>query len=144
MKRFQFPLDRVRRWRVEQADVEALKLRQLGDRMSGLSREKVRIEMQRSQSERDVLGQASIQATEVQHLETYRRHTLNKIREIEDRERQCAQEIREQRKRFIEARQKAELLERLKHNALEEWQAASDREEENLAAELFLAKRSRR
>jgi hypothetical protein len=43
----------------------------------------------------------------------------------------------------IQARRDAELLERLKRKALAEWQAASDREQESLATELYLAKRVR-
>lgn len=141
MKRFSFPLDRVRRWRVEQAEVEALKLRQIGDRLIGLGREKQRAEMQRVTSEREVLGQPSIQASEVQSLEAYRRHIANQLREIQVRERQCQGEAEAQRQRAVEARQKAELLEQLKRKLWREWRAAAEREEESLATELYLAKR---
>ena len=60
MKRFQFPLDRVRRWRSEQADVEELKLRQLRDRLSALGQEKVNAAQDRARSEQDVLSRPSI------------------------------------------------------------------------------------
>ena len=49
----------------------------------------------------------------------------------------------EQLSRVIEARRKFELLDRLREAALNEWQAAVNKEQEDLAAELFLA-RSRR
>jgi flagellar protein FliJ len=144
MKKFEFSLDRVRRWRAEEAGLEELKLRQLRDALAGLGEQRRRIEMERVRSEKEVLGQASIDARELQSLEAYHRHAANQIRGIEARRRQCEEEIQEQRRRWIEARQKAELLERLKQKALDEWRAASGREEENLAGELYLAKRARR
>ncbi|HTW64586.1 MAG TPA: hypothetical protein VME17_08220 [Bryobacteraceae bacterium] len=144
MKKFDFPLERVRRWRVEQAGIEELKMRQLRDRRTALAGEKRRVESDRTRSERQVLTQATIEASEVQNLEAYRRHAANRIRDIGVRERQCDEQILEQRQRWMVARQKAELLERLKQKAFEEWRSAAEREEENLAAELYLAKRGRR
>ena len=143
MKRFQFPLDRVRRWRSEQASVEELKLNQLRDRVTALSETKQRVQLARTQSEQEVLCQPFIEAYELQSLEDYRIHTRFKIRDIEIQQRQCEEQMVAQRQRVIEARQKAELLERLKQKALDEWAAANNREEETLATELFLAKRQR-
>ncbi len=143
MKRFQFPLDRVRRWRSEQASVEELKLGQLRDRLVALGEAKQRVALARTQSEQEVLGQPFIQADELRSLEDYRLHTRFQIRDIENQQRQCEQQIVAQRQRVIEARQKAELLERLKQKARDEWLAANNREEEALATELFLAKRQR-
>jgi flagellar export protein FliJ len=144
MKRFSFPLERVRRFRSEQASVEELKLGQLRDRLSALGEAKQRVELARARSEREVLGQPSIASYEVQNLEAYRRHAASKIRALEAQQRQCETQVREQRQRLIEARQRAELLERLKQKALEEWTTANNREEEALATELYLAKRARR
>ncbi len=143
MKRFQFPLDRVRRWRSEQAGVEELKLRQLRDQLAALGEAKQRVALQRAASEREVLGQPSIPAHEVQNLEAYRLHTRTTIRDIEAHEQRLQEQIREQRQRVIEARQKAELLERLKQKFWEEWREGADREEEHLATELYLGKRRR-
>ncbi|HMD49758.1 MAG TPA: hypothetical protein VKG79_11695 [Bryobacteraceae bacterium] len=143
MKRFHFPLDRVRRWRSEQASVEEMKLGQLGDRLAALGEAKRCVQLARTQSEQEVLGQPFIEAYEVQSLEDYRIHTRFQIRDIENQQRQCEEQIVVQRQRVIEARQKAELLEKLKQKALAEWLVANNREEEALATELFLAKRPR-
>jgi hypothetical protein len=143
MKRFQFPLDRVRRWRAGQATLEELKLEQLVEQVTKLREEKRGIESARTHSEREVLGQPSIEATQLQSLDAYRLHTRNKIRDIENREREAGAAVEQQRQRVIQARRDAELLERLKRKALDEWQAASDREQETLATELYLAKRVR-
>jgi flagellar export protein FliJ len=144
MKRFSFPLDRVRRWRVEQAALEELKLGQLRQHLAALGREKQRIAILRTRSAQETLGQPSIGAAELQNLDVYRRHLHARLGDVENRERQAAAEIGQQLQRVLAARRNAELLERLKEKSLAEWQAASDREQENLAGELYLAKRARR
>jgi hypothetical protein len=143
MKRFQFPLEHVRRWRSEQASLEEAKLGQLCDRLTALGEARQRVELARTQSEQEVLSQAFIESFELQSLEDYRIHTRFKIRDIGIQQQKCEQQLAEQRKKLIEARQKAELLDRLKQKALAEWTAANNREEETLATELFLAKRQR-
>src|ERR1700734_1402609 len=99
MKRFQFPLDRVRRWRSEQASMEELKLGQLRDRATALGEARQRVTLARTQSEQEVLGQPFIQAYEVQSLEEYRIHTRFKIRDIGIQQKQCEEQIAEQRQR---------------------------------------------
>ena len=139
MKRFHFPLERVRRWRAGQATIEELKLEQLRERLAKLGAEKRQVETERARSEQEVLGQPSMDAGELQSLDAYRLHARSKVREIENRERQADSQVEEQRQCVIQARRNAELLERLKQKALDEWQAGSDREQEGLAAELYLA-----
>ena len=140
MKRFQFPLDRVRRWRQEQAALEEAKLQRWYAQLAALGEERARVENERAASERNVLGQASVEARELQALDAYRGHARSKIGEIERRRLKTMAEIERQRQRLIEARRRAELLERLKARMFESWQAAADREEETLAGELYLAK----
>jgi hypothetical protein len=144
MKRFSFPLERVRLWRAGQAALEELKLEHLREALSKLQQEKRGIQTERASSDRQVLGQPSIEASELESLGVYRLHTRNRIREIENRERLAGVQVEAQRQRAIEARRAAELLDRLQRKAKEEWRTASDREQETLATELYLAKRLRR
>ena len=144
MKRFQFPLERVRRWRAGQAALEELKLEQLREQQTRLEEEKRSIQRERANSERDVLGLPVMEATELQNLDAFRVHARDKIREFENRERQAAAQIEQQVERVMEARRNAELLERLKQEAGAAWQRASDREQESLATELYLAQWTRR
>lgn len=144
MKRFQFSLDRIRSWRAGQAALEELKLEQLREGLEALKMERRNIDVERSRSELEVLRQPSIEAAELQSLDAYRLHARTKIRDLENRERQMEAQVEQQRQRVLVARRDAELMERLKRKALDEWQSASNREQETLAAELFLAKRARR
>jgi flagellar export protein FliJ len=144
MKRFSFPLERVRRWRDGQASLEEMKLDQMRDRLTGLAEQKRSIESERVRSEREVLGQGLMEATELQSLDAFRLHVRKKIGDIQNSERQLEAEMEQQRRRVMEARRNAELLERLKQKAFEDWRKAGDREQETLATELYLAKRTRR
>jgi hypothetical protein len=143
MKRFHFSLERVRRWRDGQARLEELKLEQLAEQAKGLGDEKRAMQSAAAQSQSEVLGQPSIEAIQLQSLDAYRRHTRNRIRDIEIREREAGAAVEVQLQRVIQARKDAELLERLKQKALDAWQVANDREEETAATELYLAKRAR-
>jgi flagellar export protein FliJ len=140
MKRFHFPLDRVRRWRQEQAALEELKLQRWYAQSAALDEEKARVENERAASERKVLGQAAVEAGELQALNAYRLHVRARIGGIERRRGEVLAEIEKQRQRLIEARRRAELLERLKARMFDAWRLAADREDETLAGELYLAK----
>lgn len=140
MKRFQFPLERVRRWREEQAEYEKSRLQQLHGQLAALGEEKSRVERERVQCAQRILGQASVEPGELAALDVYRAHVRSRIERIEDRRREVQGWIEQQRQRVLEARRRAELLERLKSKKLEEWQTAADREEETLAGEVYLGK----
>ena len=139
MKRFQFPLDRVRRWRGEQADLEEAKLQQLWGQLAALGQEKTRVKSAGAESARKILEQPAMEPQDLQALDAYRLHVRRRIGQIENRERELGARIEEQRGRLMEARRRAELLERLKARKWGEWQALADREEETLAGELYLA-----
>lgn len=142
MKRFNFPLDRVRRWRLEQLNVEELKLQQLRAELEGLAASKRLIREELSETQRQVLGQVSMQANELETLDAYRLHIRGRIRELENREWERGTKVIEQRARVIEARRQFELLEQLRQKSFGAWKTALDKEQEDLAAELFLARRS--
>ncbi len=144
MKRFDFPLERVLRWRQEQAALEELKLRQLRVDLGRLAAARHKIEADAAESHRYVFSQAGIDAALLKSLDSYRQHSAVQIRSIESRERQWEAKIVEQLSRVMEARRKSELLERLRRDSLQRWRAAANKEQEDLAAELFLAKRPRR
>jgi bifunctional DNA-binding transcriptional regulator/antitoxin component of YhaV-PrlF toxin-antitoxin module len=143
VKRFDFPLERVRRWRSEQASLEELKLQQLRAEKGRLESVQRGLEAAVSGAENRVLAQPAIEAVELTSLGSYRTHTRQKIRELQNRGRQHDAKIVEQLQRVMEARRQAELLEQLRGKALGEWQTALDKEQEDLASELFLAKSRR-
>ncbi len=144
MKRFNFSLERVRRWRLEQASLEELKLRQLRLEVAGLKAAQDQLAAERSQCERQLLSQARIDPLQLETLDSYRLSVKAKIGGLEDRERHCQAKIAEQLEHVIEARRKFKLLDCLRENGWAGWQAAANKEQEDLAAELFLAQTRRR
>jgi 5-methylcytosine-specific restriction endonuclease McrBC GTP-binding regulatory subunit McrB len=142
MKRFNFPLDRVRRWRLEQLNVEELKLQQLRAELESLAASKRLIQGELAQTQRQVLGQVSMQSSELETLDSYRLHIRGRIRDLENREWERGTKVIEQRAKVIEARRQFELLEQLRQKSFGAWKTALDKEQEDLAAELFLAKKT--
>ncbi len=140
MKRFQFPLDRVRRWRSEQASLEELKLQQLRAESARLTSARIEVEAEGARSARQVLSQPSIDALQLTSLESYALHLRRRVYQLANLERQAEAKVGEQRQRVMEARRQFELLNRLQQKAWQEWLAASNKEQEDLASELFLAK----
>jgi flagellar export protein FliJ len=144
MKRFHFSLDRVRRWRSEQANLEGLKLQQLRAELARLAIAKREIEDEAVRSAREVRAQPSIDPFELTSLESYRQHLRRRVDELANLERQCDAKMAEQRQRVLEARRQFELLDRLHNKAWQEWIAEGNKEQEQLADELFLAKSVRK
>jgi len=140
MKRFQFPLDRVRRWRSEQASLEELKLQQLRAESARLTSARLEVEAEGQRSAQQVLSQPTLDPFQLTSLESYGLHLRRRVYQLANLERQAQVKVGEQRQRVMEARRQFELLNRLQQKAWQEWLAGSNKEQEDLAAELFLAK----
>ena len=140
MKRFHFPLETVRRWRLERAGIEELKLRQILAEKQKLAASKEKIKVEVAQTARQVLEKPSIPALELESLDSFRLHVRGRIRQMEQQERECEGRIIQQRNNVLEARRQFELIDRLRQKALTEWRALGNKEQEDMAAELFLAK----
>jgi hypothetical protein len=143
MKRFQFQLERVRRWRLEQLDLEELKLQQARAERQTLADAKQRVREGLARSAQEVLAQPSMPGLELERLDSYRIHVRQRVRAFENLEQQVEAKVVEQRGRVLEARRQFELLDGLRQKALAQWKAAGDREQEALAGELFLSRATR-
>lgn len=124
--------------------MEELKLQQLMATASRLVRKRRAIEAEAAESAREVLAQASIDPVELTTLESYGLHLRRRILELTNQERKAEEQVREQRQRVIEARRQYELLDHLYQKAHGEWVAALNKEQEETAAELYLAKSVRK
>ena len=143
MKRFEFGLEKVRRWRHEQVDMEERKLLQLHSELKTLTAERQRLDTEAQTAQKSLRVGAAISAGDLHHLDVFKQYVRAQSQKLATQERACESKIAEQRKLVIEALRQAELLERLKTQALACWRSAYQKEEEGLAAELFLAKRKR-
>jgi len=143
MKRFEFPLERVRRWRRSEADLEELKLRQMLGERDATEQRKLSLLAERSLAEASVLAGQRVNVDELAALDSFRRYVREQGNALEQLHRQQEEKIAKQRERMGEAKRRFELLDRLHQSALAEWQAGFNKEQEEMASELFLAKRNR-
>jgi hypothetical protein len=141
MKRFRFPLDRVRKWRQDQAELEEMRLRQFYAEMRAAEADRQATLDEDDRSRRAVLVRQYVAAEDLSALEAFKKYAMEHVRRLDVRRRALSAAIGEQHARVLEAHRSVRLLDGLHDRALLGWTAARDKEQEELAAELFLAKR---
>jgi len=85
----------------------------------------------------------SFDADELAPLDAYRVWVNREKQRLASSLTDCAKRIEAQRVVLAEARRRFRLVDRLKEKALIEWRKAGAKEQEDLAAELYLARRVR-
>lgn len=143
MKRFAFRLEQVRKWREDQAALEEMRLQMLCAELRAAETEQARLERESENLRRSVLAQRAVPAEDFPLLERDREYAARELRRVAAKKRDLQGRIREQRQRAIEAHRGFRLLDSLRDKALLTWTAARDKEQEGLAAELYLAKMNR-
>jgi flagellar export protein FliJ len=148
MKRFQFPLERVRDYRKVQMEAEQARLEECRARLLAVEEMLTELARQRIESDNEVRSQearaAVVPVSEVAAYPDYRRHLDQMARMLERRRAEALARLEQQRQRLVEARRRFEILDRARGYARAEWQYEFDREQEALAGELFLANWSRK
>jgi hypothetical protein len=142
MKRFEFRLDRVLEWRRTQLEIELAQLGAFTGEALAVDRRRDQVQADYSAAERSLLSSTSVEAGELGALDRYRVWSRQESQRLAVRRAEWEQKISAQREKVIEARRGCRLLERLKQKRLAEWTVEFDREIENLAGELYLARRS--
>ena len=143
MKRFQFPVEKVRLWRDQQAQMEELKLQQLHAELHRFITQQQELQNEANRAEVAVKQGSPIAADELAQLDDFKQYVRACTRTLDEQRRQIEAKIAVQQQSVVEARRKVELLNRLKEQALSKWTSARDKEQEDLSSELFLAKRKR-
>lgn len=140
MKRFRFALEPVRRWRQEQARVEEMNLERLREEHAARRRALDALEARAIAEAETVLRCQPLEAASLGVLDSYRKYARREAARMSGEIGQWEQRISGQRKRVIEARRQARLLDRLHERHFEKWKMEAAREQEQLAGELFLAR----
>ena len=143
MKRFSFPLERVRRWREDQVELEEIRLQTAYRDLREVEAEQAHVAEETERSCREILEKTAIPAGELSLLEDYRLWAMRENRRLAASKSEIEKRVLEQRQRLLEAHRRFKLLDGLRDKALVSWTAARDKEQEDLAAELYLAKRRR-
>ena len=140
MKRFQFQLSRVHELRREQLEVEEAKLGLLLAERQALEAESLRIENEAAATRVSLMVTGSAESQDLVASDTYLRRLAVERKKHAARTAEWQGRAAAQRHAVVEARRRVRLLDRLEERRRAEWGKAVDREQENLSAELFLAR----
>jgi hypothetical protein len=139
MTSFRFQLQKVLQWRETQLELEEIRFKQQAAAVAELDRARAELEAAGIRAEVEVRKWSPIAGRDLAALGGFRLHVKMQQREIAARRAERQKALEAQQAVMLEARRRCRLLERLRERRLAEWQAASDREVEEVAAESFLA-----
>ena len=140
MKQFQFSLENAMHWRHLRADMERAKLESLFTELRNLDGQKSLMAEEEAASHHLVKNQDTIRAHQLFALDRFTRHLSTRREQLESHRVDLFGRIAQQQVRLISAQRDFELLEKLKVHKKEDWQTAFDKEQEELASEVYLAK----
>ena len=140
MTGFRFPLQKVLDWRRTQLELEEVRFKQQVAALAELDGARARLEAAGMQAELQVRDWSEMRGGDLAALGSFRLDVKQRENQIAARRVECQKSLETQQGIMLEARRRSRLLERLKDRRCAEWQAARDRELEELASESFLAK----
>ncbi|MFN7918627.1 MAG: hypothetical protein U0Q16_00930 [Bryobacteraceae bacterium] len=148
MKRFKFPLDRVRQYRKLQLETEQARLERVTAELRPIERMEAELRRQTEEAASEVRAQertsAVVEPGQVATFSGFRSHVDRVNRKLAAHKQEILARIERQRRAVVETRQRHETLERGRDRALERWREDFAREQDATAAELYLARTARR
>jgi len=143
MKAFRFPLQRVLEWRSLQLRVEEEKLAALQQQLTSLLQLREKLAAARNRSESHLFASGTAAGSDLQSWALYQARLVKQQEILKGQLAQCEKLILEQRQRLLKARTDHRVLEQLKERRLRQWVYLNDREVEDTANEVYLAKWTR-
>lgn len=140
MKKFHFPLERVREWRENQVAIEEVRLEHLESERRGIEENIANLDREKAANEGAVLAMEATDALTLRSLDEFRRFARFRQAALERDRSAAGARIAEQRVRIMEAQRKVRLLDKLKARRRKLWNVAFDKEIEQQAAESYLAR----
>jgi hypothetical protein len=138
--KFRFRLEQVLSWRRAASEMEEHKLRRLSFELDRTERARTQVALERTTAERGLLRESAVSGADLSAHAAYLAQLDRQERALHQRRQEQERLVSEQLQQLTEARRRLRLLEKLRVRALAEWQAAADREFEDLAAESHLAR----
>ncbi|MGA2185109.1 MAG: hypothetical protein ABSH47_18980 [Bryobacteraceae bacterium] len=142
MKKFSFSIETARKWRERQAELEEVRLQSLFAEKQTIEDRIVSFQAE-LEAEHRRIEDTSFDAGELTRLDGFRDWVTREKKRLGISLAECAKRIEAQRAVLVEARRRFQLVDRLKEKALLEWYRADAKEQEDMAAELYLARRAR-
>ena len=142
MKAFEFKLQRILEFRLQQADAERAGLQKLLVQSSKLDDEAHNLQNQIFEARQDAERRPSATGGDFLALAQFEGFAIRRTTFIDSQRKQLQPLIERQRAVTIEAERNVKLLERLRERKLKEWTVARDKELDELSADSHLARLS--
>ncbi len=136
MKRFQFPLERVLRFRRTQAEVEQAKLTKLETEMSQLRQKRSEV-VEAFRTEVQRVGADSRERLE---LGRYRMVVETQLLRLDQSIAEKAKQVAAQKNLYVKAKQAAEVLDKVKDKQYKNWEKDLQKELDALAMDSYLSR----
>lgn len=146
MKKFTFPLERIRQFRKTQIDLEYVKLQKLFEEVRKLDASVEALHSSVAEAQSSIRASTAgkpMDGGELARIDDYQLYVKQQTAVLAKQKQQLLKRVDAQRERLVEARRNFSLLDNLKERALEKWQQEYNKELETLASELYLAKLNR-
>lgn len=140
MKKFQFPLEKLRSWRETQFDVEEGKLEKLLAQLAHLQQERNNFTNRVAEDRQTVGCCTAVMSTDLAALDRWLKFSVEEQARLRVKEAQLAKDIAAQREAVLEARRKLEILNSFKDQKKQTWQRELDAEQEAMVAELVVSR----
>lgn len=144
MTQFRFRLHRVLEWREKQLELEEARYKQQAAEIASLDNAKAELESTRLHAETGLRASTALSGYDLAALSGFREYVQIQSRNLAVRRAEAEKSLVMQQEAMLEARRRCRLLERLKARRLSEWEAARDKELDELASESYLARWCRR
>ena len=148
MKRFHFTLESVQKLRLQQLESEEAKLAPMYREMEAIDEAGRLMKLELSREEIRIADPAvALRSFDFELLDQYRQFSVRRKEQMQQQKQKCQQRIEEQLLCIRQAKQKHELLEKLRLRRLADWHLELNKELDALAEEVFIAQwkpRSRR
>jgi len=140
MKKFHFSLEKARDWRKMHVEREEEKLQQLFAERNTIDQQIRGVEAEQRKIAEELTREPTCFAEELIAMDSWRQFLVRRKATLAASRTACENRIQAQRMVLMEARRQLELLKKLESRKKAEWQQEYDREQENTAAELHLAR----
>ena len=140
MTRFHFPLQKVLEWRGKQLQLEEARFKQRIADLAEIDQKLTAIETAEWNAEKQLHRGSGIFGEDLAALGNYHRFARGRIRQLVSERAEALKRLAAQEQTMLEARRRSRLLERLRERRLSEWEAAKDKELDEVASESYLAR----
>lgn len=144
MPTFLFPLEGVLTWRKLECNLAEARLEQLWVELRRIEDRAAAIEAEREQLGNSFRGKQTFGTEDLRRAAQFNEYARRQKQKLTQARKEYAARIEEQRQAVRDARRRRDLIEKLKERRHKQWQMETDRRQDVLAGEIFLAQQARR